>query len=67
MRPTLNSRGNFVKRSVCGSPKALESVLMNKSNFKKDFEELKHMLKKTRAKKEKRHIHDALRIREETL
>ena len=46
MRPTLNSRGTFVKRSVCGSPKALETSLMDKSGYRKDFESLKHMLKK---------------------
>ena len=26
MRPTLNNNGAFVNRSVCGSPKALEST-----------------------------------------
>lgn len=50
MRPTLNSRGTFVKRSVCGSPKALETSLMDKTGFRKDFESLKHMLKKQRKK-----------------
>ena len=53
MRPTLNSRGTFVKRSVCGSPKALETSLMDKSGYRKDFESLKHMLKKQRKKQSK--------------
>lgn len=26
MRPTLNSQGAFVNRSICGSPKALETT-----------------------------------------
>ena len=53
MRPTLDSRGTFVNRSICGSPKSLETSLMHKDSFKKDFRELKHMLKKMRADEEK--------------
>ena len=45
MRPTLNSRGAFVKRSVCGSPKTLEATLSRKDTFKNDYEKLKKMLK----------------------
>ena len=37
MRPTLNSRGAFVNRSVCGSPDGLEKVLAKKDTFKKDY------------------------------
>lgn len=50
MRPTLNSRGHFVKRSICGSPKVLETSLMHKDTFK----DLKHSIKRTLAAKEKR-------------
>ena len=44
MRPTLNSRGGFVKRSVCGSPMNLEETLKRKDSYKHDFENLKKLL-----------------------
>lgn len=47
MRPTLNSRGRFVNRSVCGSPKSLETTLQSKDTYKKDYNDLKQLLIKT--------------------
>jgi len=47
MRPTLNSRGGFVKRSVCGSPAHLEATLERKDSFRQDFELLKRLLQKS--------------------
>ena len=47
MRPTLNSRGRFVNRSVCGSPKTLETTLNGKDTYRKDYNDLKQLLIKT--------------------
>ena len=47
MRPTLNSQGSFVNRSICGSPNGLEFMLQKKDTFKQDFNKLKQMLIKT--------------------
>ena len=47
MRPTLNSQGSFVNRSICGSPNGLEFMLQKKDTFKQDFNQLKQMLIKT--------------------
>ena len=37
MRPTLNSRGNFVKRSIIGASKQLEHTLSKKDTFKNEY------------------------------
>ena len=42
MRPTLNSRGHFVKRSICGSPKLIETTMKNTGTKK----EIMNMMKK---------------------
>ena len=44
MRPTLNSRGAFVNRSVCGSPQLLENTLQHKDTYRKEFAGLKQFL-----------------------
>ena len=50
MRPTLNSRGTFLKRSCVGSPKVLETTCMGrKDSQRKEFKHMKHLLLKNAA------------------
>ena len=37
MRPTLNSRGNFINRSVCGSPDELIKTTLQKQDPDTNF------------------------------
>lgn len=67
MRPTLNSRGRFVNRSICGSPKVLETTLQHKDTYRKDYADLKQLLLKAQIEKNKKfadtvsHIGDKMR------
>ena len=45
MRPTVDAKGDFVRRSICGSQKLLEKAINHKEKTK-DYAKLKQMLLK---------------------
>jgi len=44
MRPTIDDKGKFVNRSVCGSPSIIENTLQRRDTFKQEYNDLKKML-----------------------